>query len=121
MVAASYTRGNGRYVKVKHNDTFTTGYLHMSRIAQGIRPGRRVRQGEVIGYVGSTGLATGNHVCYRFWKHGKQVDHLREDFPASDPIAAALLPDFASVRDAYRARLDSPSRADGPPVATLAP
>ncbi len=70
---ASYTRGNGNYVKIRHNDVYTTGYLHMSRIAKGIRPGLRVEQGQLIGYVGSTGIATGPHVCYRFlgeWSTG---------------------------------------------------
>ncbi|AWW30506.1 peptidase M23 [Echinicola strongylocentroti] len=86
IIAASYTGGNGNYVKVKHNGTYTTQYLHMSKIASGIRNGVRVKQGQVIGYVGSTGLATGPHLCFRFWKHGKQVDWLNEDIPPSDPI-----------------------------------
>jgi murein DD-endopeptidase MepM/ murein hydrolase activator NlpD len=69
---------NGNYVKIKHDKVYETQYLHMCRIAKGIRPGRKVSQGEVIGYVGSTGLATGPHVCYRFWKNKKQVDPFRE-------------------------------------------
>ncbi|WP_215225883.1 M23 family metallopeptidase [Echinicola shivajiensis] len=87
IIAASYTGGNGNYVKVKHNGTYTTQYLHMSKIASGIRNGVRVKQGQVIGYVGSTGLATGPHLCFRFWKHGKQVDWLREEIPPSEPIS----------------------------------
>ena len=59
----------------------------MSKIGKGIRNGARVKQGEVIGYVGSTGLATGPHLCFRFWKHGKQVDWLKEMIPPSEPIA----------------------------------
>lgn len=70
---AQYSKYNGNYVKIRHNSTYTTQYLHMSKIGKGIRPGTRVRQGQTIGYVGSTGLATGPHVCYRFWKNGKQV------------------------------------------------
>ena len=81
---ASYTKGNGKYVKIRHNDTYTTQYLHMSR--RNVKEGQAVRQGDVIGYVGSTGLATGPHVCFRFWKHGQQIDHLKEDFPPSTPI-----------------------------------
>ena len=81
-----YTRGNGNYVKVQHNSTYATQYLHMSRIKKGIKRGVRVQQGDVIGYVGSTGLATGPHVCYRFWKNGKQVDPYKQDLPAADPI-----------------------------------
>jgi murein DD-endopeptidase MepM/ murein hydrolase activator NlpD len=86
---ARYTSANGNYVKIKHNGTYTTQYLHMSKIASGMKPGQRVKQGQVIGYVGSTGLATGNHLCFRFWKNGKQVDWLREKIPPSEPILAA--------------------------------
>ena len=86
VVEARFTSANGNYVKIKHNGTYTTQYLHMSRIANGIKPGERVKQGQVIGYVGSTGLATGPHLCFRFWKNGKQVDWLKEEIPPSDPI-----------------------------------
>lgn len=88
VIASGYTAGNGNYVKVKHNNTYTTQYLHMSkRIA---KEGQYVRQGEIIGLVGSTGLATGPHVCYRFWKNGVQVDPLREVMPPSTPIEGNL-------------------------------
>jgi len=105
VVEASYTRGNGNYVKVRHNGTYTTGYLHMSKIKPGTRPGTHVRQGDIIGYVGSTGLATGNHVCYRFWKNGRQVDPLREDFPSVEPLTGETLAAFMAVRDQYMQRL----------------
>ncbi|MBX2821307.1 MAG: peptidoglycan DD-metalloendopeptidase family protein [Rhodothermaceae bacterium] len=95
VVEAGYTKGNGRYVKVKHNGTYTTGYLHFSKIAKGIKKGVRVKQGDVIGYVGSTGLATGPHLCYRFWKNGKQVDALREKLPDTvESIREEYLSDF---------------------------
>ena len=99
VIAASYTRGNGRYVKIRHNQTYTTGYLHMSRIAKGIRKGRSVQQGEVIGYVGSTGLATGPHLCYRFWMNDKQVDPLKLDLPTSEPIEPRHRAAFLAVRN----------------------
>lgn len=86
IVAASYTKNNGNFVKVRHNGTYTTQYLHMSKIKPGIRKGVYVKQGETIGYVGSTGLATGPHVCYRFWVNGKQVDPYKQDLPPGDPI-----------------------------------
>lgn len=86
VIAATYNGGNGNYVKVQHNKTYTTQYLHMSKIVSGMRPGARVSQGQVIGYVGSTGLSSGPHVCYRFWKNGVQVDALREKLPMSEPI-----------------------------------
>lgn len=85
VVASSYGGGNGNYVKIEHDNVYTTQYLHMSKRA--VKQGQRVSQGEVIGYVGSTGLATGPHVCYRFWKHGKQVDALAQVFPPSEPIS----------------------------------
>lgn len=87
IVEARFTSANGNYVKIKHNDTYTTQYLHMSKIASGMKPGTRVKQGQVIGFVGSTGLATGPHLCFRFWKNGKQVDWLQEKIPPSEPIA----------------------------------
>ena len=86
IIAATYTKNNGNYVKVRHNGTYTTQYLHMSKIKPGIRKGVFVKQGDIIGYVGSTGLATGPHVCYRFWKHGKQVDPFKQKLPPGDPI-----------------------------------
>ncbi len=86
VIEARYKRNNGNYVKIKHNSVYMTQYLHMSRFAKGIRPGVKVKQGQIIGYVGMTGLATGPHVCYRFWKNGKQVDHLKEKFPSTNPV-----------------------------------
>ena len=78
----------------------------MQRFAKGIRPGVKVKQGETIGYVGSTGLATGPHVCYRFWKNGRQIDPLRENFPPADPMPAEALPDFYKARDQIKTTLD---------------
>ena len=101
VTKSSYSSGNGKFVKIRHNGTYETQYLHMSKRA--VKKGQRVKQGEVIGYVGQTGLATGPHVCFRFWKHGKQVDHLREDFPPSDPIAANLQGAFALQVSAHEA------------------
>ncbi len=101
VVKAGYTRGNGNYVKIKHNDTYATQYLHMQRFARGIRVGAHVKQGQVIGYVGSTGLATGPHVCFRFWKNGRQVDHRRLTFPPPEPLPQEELPAFFKVRDMY--------------------
>ncbi len=104
---ARYRGGNGNYVKIRHNGVYHTQYLHMSKIKKGIRPGVRVRQGQVIGFVGSTGLATGPHVCYRFWKNGKQVDALRQKFPAAKPIDKAYYPDFMGYKDQMIERLEN--------------
>jgi len=108
VTQASYTKGNGKYVKIRHNDTYTTQYLHMSR--RNVKEGQAVRQGDVIGYVGSTGLATGPHVCFRFWKNGAQVDHLKEDFPPSTPIreeASVAFRKLCAERLAEMAQLES--------------
>jgi len=104
---AGYGRGNGNYVKIKHDAVYSTQYLHMSKIAKGMRVGRRVKQGEVIGYVGSTGLATGPHVCYRFWKHGKQVNHRKLKLPDSPGLPKELLPEFFPVRDSIKSLIDA--------------
>lgn len=94
---AQYKANNGNYVKVRHNSTYTTQYLHMSKIASGIKAGTKVRQGETIGYVGSTGLATGPHLCYRFWKNGIQVDALKVELPPSSPIKSENKDTFNQV------------------------
>ncbi len=106
VVEAAYRGNNGRYVKIRHNGTYTTAYLHMSRIAPGITRGTWVRQGDIIGFVGSTGLARGNRVCDRCWKHGRQVDPLRETFPSAEPVSEDNLPAFVVARDAMAAQLD---------------
>lgn len=104
VIASAYGKYNGNYVKIKHNSTYTTQYLHMSKRA--VRNGQFVRQGEVIGYVGSTGLATGPHVCYRFWKNGKQVDPYRQELPASEPLKPAYEADFNSLKDSLIVALE---------------
>ena len=106
ILEARYSKYNGNYVKLKHNATFTTQYLHMSKIASGIRSGTRVRQGQTIGYVGSTGLATGNHLCYRFWKNGVQIDALKVQLPPSEPIQEINFEDFNQVMKYMKKQLD---------------
>ena len=79
--STGYTSANGNFVKIKHNETYTTQYLHMSKI--NVVPGQNVMMGEVIGLVGSSGTSTGAHVCYRFWKNGIQInpyDELNQNF-----------------------------------------
>ena len=107
VTESKYAKGNGNYVKIRHNSTYSTQYLHMSKIKSGIRPGVYVNQGEVIGYVGSTGLATGPHVCYRFWKNGVQVDPFKTKLPPSDPISDASRISFEFYRDSLTQILDS--------------
>lgn len=103
VIKSEYKGGNGNYVKIRHNGTYTTQYLHMSKRAAKV--GDKVQQGDVIGYVGATGLATGPHVCFRFWKNGQQVDHLQEDFPTADPLAPEQLEAFREAHRATREQL----------------
>lgn len=103
---AGRTSGNGNYVKIKHDDTYQTQYLHMQNFAKGIRAGVHVKQGQVIGYVGSTGLATGPHVCFRFWMNGKQVNHLSLKFPPAKPLPAEEMVRFEKLRDGYLAQFE---------------
>ncbi len=106
VIAVSYTSGNGKYIKIRHNSVYTTQYLHMSKFAKNIRNGESVKQGQIIGYVGSTGLATGPHLCYRFWKNGVQVDPLKEKLPPSEPIAEKYKDQYFNVKDSVITELD---------------
>src|SRR5690606_38099635 len=76
--------GNGNYVKIRHNSIYETQYLHMK--ARNVKVGQYVRQGDVIGWIGMTGNTSGPHVCYRFWKNGKEVDPFLEELPFSEPL-----------------------------------
>lgn len=107
VLEAKYHRGNGNYVKIKHNSNYTTQYLHMSKIAKGIRPGVKVSQSQTIGYVGSTGLANGPHLCFRFWKNGRQVDALKVDLPSSKGIELSQLEAYKNYADSVKNILDS--------------
>lgn len=106
VIAAKRNPFNGNYVKVKHNGIYTTQYLHMSRFAKGIHAGSRVSQGQTIGYVGSTGLATGPHVCFRFWKNGTQVNPMKEKFTVNPIMDKRDLPDFLKLADQVVKKLD---------------
>jgi murein DD-endopeptidase MepM/ murein hydrolase activator NlpD len=118
VLEAQYNGNNGNYVKIRHNSAYVTQYLHMSRIASGLRPGDRVVQGETIGFVGSTGLATGPHLCYRFWKNGAQVDALRVQLPPSQPIKSEFRDAFEQKQREVFNRLDKIILPE-PPLAAL--
>jgi murein DD-endopeptidase MepM/ murein hydrolase activator NlpD len=93
-----YAGGAGRMVKIKHNATYSTAYLHLSGYGPGIKSGARVSQGQVIGYVGSTGLSTGPHLDFRFYKNGTPVDPLKVESPPALPVKKELLVDFNQMR-----------------------
>ena len=96
--------GNGKYVKIKHNGTYSTQYLHMK--AQNVKKGAFVKQGDVIGWVGMTGNSGGPHVCYRFWKNGKQVDPFREKLPAAESIPDSLKAQYTEFIKPLKLQLD---------------
>ena len=100
-----YTAGNGNYVKIKHNSTYSTQYLHMSKIL--VKRGQHVTQGQIIGKVGSTGLATGPHVCYRFWKNGVQVDPLRLKLPNTEPMNESVKGKYLQYIKPLKEELDN--------------
>ena len=105
VVESRYKGGNGNYVKVKHNSTYSTQYLHMSKRA--VKVGNVVKQGDVIGYIGMTGNTSGPHVCYRFWKNGKQVDPLKEKLPAAEPMKKEIKPFYLKHIEPMKKTLDS--------------
>lgn len=94
VIAKGYNGGGGNTVKIRHNSVYTTGYMHLSRYGKGIQVGSFVKQGQVIGYVGSTGLATGPHLDFRVWRNGSPMNPLRMESPSVAPLDSALLPAF---------------------------
>ena len=96
--------GNGNYVKIKHNSTYSTQYLHMQR--RKVNKGDYVKQGEVIGWVGMTGNTGGPHVCYRFWKHGKQVDPFKQKLPSAKPLQKSVKPRYLTFIKPLKYQLD---------------
>jgi len=105
VIESTRRGGNGKYVKIRHNDTYTTQYLHMSR--QAVKKGEYVKQGDIIGYVGMTGNTGGPHVCYRFWKNGKQVDPFRQKLPEAKPISDSLKAGYLEYMKPVKERLDN--------------
>jgi murein DD-endopeptidase MepM/ murein hydrolase activator NlpD len=92
VIESKYAKGNGNYVKIRHNNKYSTQYLHMKR--RKVRVGQYVNQGDVIGWVGMTGYTSGPHVCYRFWKNGRQVDPYKQKLPAAKQISKSLKTEF---------------------------
>jgi murein DD-endopeptidase MepM/ murein hydrolase activator NlpD len=104
--------GNGNIVQIKHNSVYKTAYLHMSRFARGIHAGATVQQGQVIGYVGQTGLATGPHLCYRLYKNNSPVNSVTYDFPPSEGLKDIYMEEFKMKVDRFDDMFDSASEPD---------
>jgi len=86
VIKKGYDRGGGNFVKIKHNSVYTTTYMHLSRFAKGLKVGKHVTQGELIGYVGQTGLATGPHLDFRVYRNGQAINPLKLKSPPTKPI-----------------------------------
>lgn len=111
VIAKAYqARGGGNYLKIKHNSAYTTSYMHLSKFGAGIASGVRVKQGQVIGYVGSTGLSSGPHLDYRVFHNGTPIDPLKMKAPPTDPIAQKNMNDFNVQRDSMMVKLQEIER-----------
>ena len=107
VLSVKYEGAGGNTVRIRHNSVYTTAYLHLSRYAKGLKVGQRVRQGEVIGYVGSTGRSTGPHLDFRVWKNGSAINPLKMESPPAEPIKEGNRAEFMNVYADYRSRVDS--------------
>lgn len=107
VVFKGFVNGGGNTLKIQHNSMYTTSYMHLSRYAKGIQTGSHVQQGEVIGYVGSTGLATGPHLDFRVYKNGDAINPLAMEAPPTDPVRPELMDSFMVVKKHYLQELDS--------------
>jgi murein DD-endopeptidase MepM/ murein hydrolase activator NlpD len=100
VISATTESGSGRIVRIKHNSVYSTAYMHLSRFENGIRAGTYVKQGQRIGYVGSSGLSTGPHLDFRFYRNGSAVNPLRVESPSADPVSEENLARFEMIKTA---------------------
>ena len=107
VTSVKYEGAGGNTVRIRHNSVYLTAYLHLSKYAKGLKAGQRVRQGEVIGYVGSTGRSTGPHLDFRVWKNGTPINPLKMESPPAEPIKDSNKKAFAETSAKYKAQIDS--------------
>ena len=107
VTSRKYEGAGGNTVRIRHNSVYSTAYLHLSGYAKGLKVGQRVRQGEVIGYVGSTGRSTGPHLDFRVWKNGSPINPLKMESPPAEPLRRENMSDFEDMHKKYRAQVDS--------------
>ena len=107
VTSMKYEGAGGNTVRIRHNSVYTTAYLHLSGYAKGLKAGSRVRQGEVIGYVGSTGRSTGPHLDFRVWKNGSPINPLKMESPPTDPLKKEHMGRFNKVYENYKAQIDT--------------
>ncbi|MFI3321054.1 MAG: peptidoglycan DD-metalloendopeptidase family protein [Rikenellaceae bacterium] len=106
ITARAYAGGNGNYIKIKHAQNYSSGYLHLRGFAKGISVGTRVKQGDLIGYVGSTGISTGPHLDFRLWKGSTAIDPLKLENVKREDLPQKYMAEFSKVRDRIMAELD---------------
>jgi murein DD-endopeptidase MepM/ murein hydrolase activator NlpD len=107
VISKGWGGGGGNTVKIRHNSVYTSAYLHLSRYAKGLKKGDRVKQGQVIGYVGSTGTSTGPHLDFRVWKNGTPIDPLKMESPSVEPVSSENMEAFKARCASAKAELDS--------------
>lgn len=107
VTSVKYEGAGGNTVRIKHNSVYSTAYLHLSKYAKGLKVGQRVRQGEIIGYVGSTGRSTGPHLDFRVWKNGSPINPLKMDSPPAEPLKGEHKSAFDAASQKYKARIDT--------------
>ena len=107
ITSMKYEGAGGNTIRIKHNSIYSTAYLHLSGYAKGLKVGQRVRQGEVIGYVGSTGRSTGPHLDFRVWKNGTPINPLKMESPPAEPVKKENLKEFETAYEKYKAQIDT--------------
>lgn len=107
VTSRKYEGAGGNTVRIRHNSVYSTAYLHLSSYAKGLKVGQRVRQGEVIGYVGSTGRSTGPHLDFRVWKNGSPINPLKMDSPPAEPLRKEFMDEFNETYSSYRLQIDT--------------
>ena len=105
VTSAKYEGAGGNVVRIRHNSVYSTAYLHLSRYGSGIRAGKRVKQGDVIGYVGSTGRSTGPHLDFRVWKNGSPINPLKMQSPPAEPLKQENMEAFRAVLAQYERQM----------------
>ena len=107
VTSMKYEGAGGNTVRIRHNSVYSTAYLHLSKFGPGLKIGQRVRQGQVIGYVGSTGRSTGPHLDFRVWKNGTPINPLKMESPPAEPIKESNRQDFKVTHQMYQTQVDS--------------
>jgi murein DD-endopeptidase MepM/ murein hydrolase activator NlpD len=107
VTSMKYEGAGGNTVRIRHNSVYSTAYLHLSKFGPGLKTGQRVRQGQVIGYVGSTGRSTGPHLDFRVWKNGTPINPLKMESPPAEPIKESNRQDFKATHKMYQTQVDT--------------